>query len=120
MLLSEWLRDRLQGEWIPTSTTLDDVPLLSQAYALGDLHIGDRIYRRVTALDFDGFPVAATVTGKLTLPNGTISNMTVTAEATGIYRVAFPIFTLRGYHTWRITATGAVAAVEEGRVRVNP
>lgn len=121
MLVGEWLGDRLRGEWVPTAATVADVAMLSSPIVvLGKLHIGSRVKRRVHALDEDGFPTAATVTGTVTLPAGTVVNLTVATESPGVYLVTFPTFTVSGWHRYRIASTGGVVAVDAGRLHVNP
>lgn len=61
----------------------------------------------------------ATVTGVVTLPDGTTTAMTVTAigGGTGQYRATYDP-TVAGLHAWALTATGAADSAEQGTFTV--
>lgn len=66
-----------------------------------------------------GTPVTdATVTGQITLPNGTTTTATVT-QSGGVYRASYdPV--MAGRHAWRLVATGTADGAEEGTFDVRP
>jgi len=107
-----WLVPSLIGSWV----SVDDMGLTS--IPLAALYIGSQVFRRVTVRDEDGILADATVTGTLMRTGATTVNLTVARESEGQYLVTFPVFAASGIYTFRIAATGAVNAVERGRLRV--
>ena len=87
---------------------------------VGNLYVGEQIFRREEVKDEDGVLTDSTVTGSMELPDGTTVSLTVTHEATGTYLVAFGPFTVRGPHDWVIQAAGPIYQVEKGRLWVKP
>lgn len=94
--------------------------LTSPCTEVGDLHVGDQIFRRYYVRDEDGVLTNSTVTATLTLPDESVVNLTVTPEATGTYLVTFGPFTVRGIHAWKVQAAGPVYRVDKGTLRIKP
>lgn len=86
--------------------------MTTKQYWLGSLAVVDW-----PLTDLAGTPVDdATVTGTVTLPNGSTAPMTVTAPATGSgdpYRATYEP-TAAGLHAYRVVATGSVDDADEG------
>lgn len=73
--------------------------------------------------DLDGAPVTdATVTGTITLPDGTTASATIEHQSeTNVYRATYDP-TVAGTHAYRLVATGTADSAEEGtfEVRASP
>jgi hypothetical protein len=95
--------------------------LLSPACVdVGNLHVGDQLFRRYEVRDEDGVLTNSAVSGSIDLPDGTTANLNVANEGTGLYLVTFAPFTMSGYHSWTITSAGPVYKVDKGRLHVKP
>lgn len=67
--------------------------------------------------NLSGVPTNATVTGTVTLPDGSIATMTVAQAGTGHYQLSYDPL-VPGSVAWRAVATGTVDSAEEGTVVV--
>lgn len=87
---------------------------MTEVYWIGKLVV---IEWALTGLD--GSPVTdATVTGQITLPDGTTATAQVSQDG-GTYRASYDP-TMAGTHAWRLEATGTADGAEEGTFDVRP
>lgn len=68
--------------------------------------------------DTIGVPTNADVTGTVTAPDGSVTDLTVTNPETGSYRATFDP-EIPGWHTYRLEATGAIDSATEASFYVN-
>lgn len=66
-----------------------------------------------------GTPTDATVTGTVSLPDGTTDSMVVLHPATGTYRLTYDP-QVAGWFTWKARAVGTIDDAEEGTFYVRP
>lgn len=94
--------------------------LTAPCVAVGDLHIGDQIFRRYEIRDEDGILTNSALTVTLTKPDATTANLVVVNESVGIYLVTFGPFDQDGVHRFRAVAAGPVFKVDVGTLHVDP
>lgn len=82
--------------------------------------IGDRIVVTTTFTNEAGVPTSPSiVTGEVRSPSGTVTPLTPTESAAGVWRMVLPTFAERGTYAWFIQGTAGLIASDQGLIVVD-